>query len=195
MDSNPMRLDLKTVLPTFIPDKDDISLFLTMFERQMKLLNVPADFWVSHLIGVLPSWLKELEIDSFETLKDLIIADQIKKGCPPDYKNHFLDIWEILNDPVVLAEKLDSYENVKPSSQKLTKLSNSRFSRNTGNPEFRKSPSFKVEKNVSGNHNSAFANSSYMPARNTNTGFYPPISCYGCGNPGFIKSKCPKCSL
>ncbi|GFX42991.1 retrovirus-related Pol polyprotein from transposon 412 [Trichonephila clavipes] len=217
MDSNPMRLDLKTVLPTFIPDKDDISLFLTMFERQMKLLNVPADFWVSHLIGVLPSdigrnriiprgkisfelrtffegWLKELDIDSFETLKDLIIADQIKKRCPPDYKNHFLDTWEVLNDPVVLAEKLDSYENVKPSSQKLTKLSNSRFSRNTGNPEFRKSHSFKVEKNVSGNHNSAFANPSYIPARNTNTGFHPPISCYGCGNPGIIKSKCPKCS-
>ncbi|GFY35259.1 retrovirus-related Pol polyprotein from transposon 297 [Trichonephila clavipes] len=33
-----------------------------------------------------------------------------------------------------------------------------------------------------------------MPAWNTNTGFHPPISCYGCGNPGFIKSKCPKCS-
>ncbi|GFT92138.1 retrovirus-related Pol polyprotein from transposon 17.6 [Trichonephila clavipes] len=95
----------------------------------------------------------------------------------------------------MLAEKLDSYENVKPSSQKLTKLSNSRFSRNTGNPEFRKSHSFKVEKNISGNHNSAFANPSYMPAQNTNTGFHPPISCYGCGNPGFIKSKCPKCSL
>ncbi|GFV86058.1 putative RNA-directed DNA polymerase from transposon X-element [Trichonephila clavipes] len=138
-------------------------------------------------------WLKELEIDSFETLKDLIIADQIKKKCPPDYKNHFLDTWEILNDPVVLAEKLDSYENVKPSSQKLTKLSNSRFPRNTGNPEFRKSHPFKVEKNVSGNHNSAFANPSYMPARNTNTGFHP-LGCYGCGNPGFIKSKCPKCS-
>ncbi|GFS76369.1 transposon Ty3-I Gag-Pol polyprotein [Trichonephila clavipes] len=55
MDSNPMRLDLKKVLPTFIPDKDDISFFLTMFKRQMKLLNVPADFWVLHLIGVLPS--------------------------------------------------------------------------------------------------------------------------------------------
>ncbi|GFS90469.1 hypothetical protein TNCV_4096791 [Trichonephila clavipes] len=25
MDSSPMRLDLKTVLPTFIPDKDDTS--------------------------------------------------------------------------------------------------------------------------------------------------------------------------
>ncbi|GFU37472.1 retrovirus-related Pol polyprotein from transposon 412 [Trichonephila clavipes] len=168
MDSNPMRLDLKTVLPTFIPDKDDISLFLTMFERQMKLLNVPADFGnriiprgkisFFELRTFFEGWLKKLDIDSFETLKDLIIADQIKKRCPPDYKNHFLDTWEILNDPVVLAEKLDSYENVKPSSQKLTKLSNSRFSRNTGNPEFRKSHSFKVEKNVSGNHNSDFAN-------------------------------------
>ncbi|GFY73296.1 copia protein [Trichonephila inaurata madagascariensis] len=40
-----------------------------------------------------------------------------------------------------------------------------------------------------------FANPSYMPVQNTNTGCHPPISCYGCGNPGFIKSKCSKCSL
>ncbi|GFW17426.1 hypothetical protein TNCV_3240561 [Trichonephila clavipes] len=32
MNSSPMRLDLQTVLLTFIPGKDDISLFLTMFE-------------------------------------------------------------------------------------------------------------------------------------------------------------------
>ncbi|GFX87520.1 retrovirus-related Pol polyprotein from transposon 297 [Trichonephila clavipes] len=228
MDSNPMRLDLKTVLPTFIPDKDDISLFLTMCERQMKLLNVRADFWVSHLIGVLPSDIGRLiarepeemfrnyaHIHNILLQRFKLTADRFRvlfcrhqkqdhstwrgfffelRTFFEDYKNHFLDTWEILNDPVVLAEKLDSYENVKPSLQKLTKLSNSRFSRNTGNPEFRKSHSFKVEKNVSGNHNSAFANPSYMPARNTNTGFHPPISCYGCGNPGFIKSKCPKCS-
>ncbi|GFT26050.1 transposon Tf2-6 polyprotein [Nephila pilipes] len=28
-----------------------------------------------------------------------------------------------------------------------------------------------------------------------NTVCRPPISCYGCGNPGFIKAKYPKCSL
>ncbi|GFS31665.1 retrovirus-related Pol polyprotein from transposon 17.6 [Trichonephila inaurata madagascariensis] len=55
MDSSLMRLDLKTMLPSFIPDTFDMSLFLSMFERQMKLLNVPADFWVSHLMRVLPS--------------------------------------------------------------------------------------------------------------------------------------------
>ncbi|GFY45453.1 hypothetical protein TNIN_203951 [Trichonephila inaurata madagascariensis] len=26
-------------------------------------------------------------------------------------------------------------------------------------------------------------------------GCYSPVSCYGCGKPGFIKSKYPKCSL
>lgn len=180
-DLNQMRIDIKTVLPIFVPEKDDMSLFLTMFERQMKLLNVSPDFWVSHLIGILPNeicklvaredeatfkdyshirnillqrfkltaerfrilfsrhqkrdnctwkdfyfelrnyfegWLSELEITSFDKLKELIIADQIKRKCPPDYKNHYLDGWEKLNDPVLLAEKLDIYENVKPSFQK-----------------------------------------------------------------------------
>ncbi|GFY55275.1 transposon Ty3-I Gag-Pol polyprotein [Trichonephila inaurata madagascariensis] len=55
MNSRSMRLDLKTLLPTFIPDKDNISLLLTICKRQMKILNVPADFWVSHLIGIIPS--------------------------------------------------------------------------------------------------------------------------------------------
>ncbi|GFW21781.1 uncharacterized protein TNCV_2575151 [Trichonephila clavipes] len=31
-----------------------------------------------------------------------------------------------------------------------------------------------------------------MPARNIDTGCHSPVSCYDCGNPGFIKSKCPK---
>ncbi|GBM20240.1 hypothetical protein AVEN_216659-1 [Araneus ventricosus] len=33
IDTNPMRFDLKTVLPTFNPDTDDMTLFLTIFER------------------------------------------------------------------------------------------------------------------------------------------------------------------
>ncbi|GBN87954.1 hypothetical protein AVEN_128544-1 [Araneus ventricosus] len=33
IDTNPTRFDLKTVLPTFNPDTDDMTLFLTMFER------------------------------------------------------------------------------------------------------------------------------------------------------------------
>ncbi|GFU60951.1 retrovirus-related Pol polyprotein from transposon 412 [Trichonephila clavipes] len=137
MDSSPMRLDLKPVFPTFIPDKDDISLFLTMFERQMKLLSVPAEFWVSHLIGVIPNdigkFIAKEPKEMFRNyahipnislqrlskrIRNLEISHHSRsnKKCPTYYKNHFLDTWEKLNDPVVLAEKLDSYENVKSSS-------------------------------------------------------------------------------
>ncbi|GFU78240.1 transposon Tf2-8 polyprotein [Trichonephila clavipes] len=160
------------------PGPPSVKKFETLMSATKVMLTI---FWDASSVLYTEFLTKGLMVNSDSTPNK-------KKRCSPDYKNHFLDTWEILKDPVVLAEKLDSYENVKPSSQKLTKLSNSRFSRNTGNPEFRKSHSFKVEKNVSGNHNSAFANPSYMPARNTNTGFHPPISCYGCGNPGFIKS-------
>ncbi|GFU36005.1 transposon Tf2-6 polyprotein [Nephila pilipes] len=35
-----------------------------------------------------------------------------------------------------------------------------------------------------------------MQSQNVNnTACRPPISCYGCGYPGFIKAKCPKCQL
>ncbi|GFV49669.1 transposon Ty3-I Gag-Pol polyprotein [Trichonephila clavipes] len=68
MDSNPMRLDLKAVLPTFIPDKDDISLFLTMFERQIKLLIVPVNFWIFHLIGIIPSDICRLIVGEPEAM-------------------------------------------------------------------------------------------------------------------------------
>ena len=265
IDSNSLRFDLKSVLPTFVPDKDDMSIFLVTFERQMKLLNVSKDMWVSHLIGVLPSdvakliarepeemfgnyphirnvllqrfkltaerfrilfsrhqkhdnstwkdfyfelrnyfegWLTELDINSFDKLKDLIIADQIKKKCPQEYRNHYLDGWEKLNDPVVLSEKLDLFENINSSSKKLTNNSKPReifkppVSRNTSTQEFRKKQFTKIENpDVSNNQRSSSSNSKYMTSRNViSTDNRPPISCYGCGAPGFIKAKCPKCS-
>ncbi|GFU43040.1 transposon Tf2-6 polyprotein [Nephila pilipes] len=49
---------------------------------------------------------------------------------------------------------------------------------------------------MSGNHNSTSVDSRCIQSQNVNsTACLPPISCYGCGNPGFIKAKCPKCSL
>ncbi|GBM21864.1 hypothetical protein AVEN_32852-1 [Araneus ventricosus] len=51
------------------------------------------------------SWLDELEIKTLEDLKALIISDQMKKKCGPDYKNHFLIEWLELNEPLILAEK------------------------------------------------------------------------------------------
>ncbi|GFT54658.1 uncharacterized protein TNCV_2490781 [Trichonephila clavipes] len=52
-------------------------------------------------------WIKELKITTLDQLKSLIIADQIKKKkLQQILKEHFLDIWADLNDPLELAEKL-----------------------------------------------------------------------------------------
>ncbi|GFX35259.1 uncharacterized protein TNCV_100661 [Trichonephila clavipes] len=135
------KIELKKLLPTFNPEVDNMDLFLTLFERQIKLLDLGEDLWVPYiyLIGALPSdvtsliarepeekcrdyshsrgmllqrfklttekfwelfsrhrkspngtwkdyyfeirayfegWLTELKIDSFDGLKNLMIADQ-----------------------------------------------------------------------------------------------------------------------
>ncbi|GFT33470.1 retrovirus-related Pol polyprotein from transposon 17.6 [Trichonephila clavipes] len=41
-------------MPKFNLKNDDISLFLELFERQAKVLQLPKDQWVTYLIGVLP---------------------------------------------------------------------------------------------------------------------------------------------
>ncbi|GFU56901.1 transposon Tf2-8 polyprotein [Trichonephila clavipes] len=153
-----------------------MDLFLTLFERQMKLFDLGEDLWVPYLIGALPSdatsliarepdekcrdyshirgmllqrfkltaekfrelfsrhrkspngtwkdyyfeirayfegWLKELKIDSFDGLKNLMIADQMKKKCSPECKEHYLDIWEELISPEMLADKLEAFDNIR----------------------------------------------------------------------------------
>ncbi|GFX45874.1 uncharacterized protein TNCV_3607351 [Trichonephila clavipes] len=49
------KIELKKLLPTFNPEVDNMDLFFTLFERQMKLLDLGEDLWVPYLIGVLPS--------------------------------------------------------------------------------------------------------------------------------------------
>ncbi|GFS99393.1 retrovirus-related Pol polyprotein from transposon 297 [Trichonephila clavipes] len=163
-----------------------MGLYLAIFERQVKFLNIPENTLTTYLIGSLPpdiaqliaredeydvqnyekkknpdstwrdfyfelssyfeGWIKELKITMFDQLKILIIADQIKRKTPANIKEHFLDIWADLNDPLELAEKLDAYGNLRPGMK-----------------------SYKTE------------------GRN-------PRQCNGCGPPGVVKSKCPTCT-
>ncbi|GFV84073.1 uncharacterized protein TNCV_3037351 [Trichonephila clavipes] len=156
------KIELKKLLPTFNPEVDNMDLFLTLFERQMKILDLGEDLWVPYLISALPSdvtsliarepeekcrdyshiqgmllqrfkltaekfrelfsrhrkspngtwkdyyfeirayfegWINELKNDSFDGLKNLMIADQMKKRCSPECKEYYLDIWEELISP------------------------------------------------------------------------------------------------
>ncbi|GBN97187.1 hypothetical protein AVEN_212494-1 [Araneus ventricosus] len=171
--------------------------FRLLFSQHRKATDSTWKDFFFELRTYFEGWLSELEISSFDKLKELIIADQIKKKCPPEYKNHYLDIWETLNDPVTLAEKLDLYENIKSPYQKVIKNPKSqewyklKFARNAGSQNLKNSQFTKFEKTDStSTHKNTISNSSSMLSRNVDNSVY----CSGCGYPGFIKSKCPKCS-
>ncbi|GFW92231.1 uncharacterized protein TNCV_3541171 [Trichonephila clavipes] len=233
------KIELKKLLPTFNPEVDNMDLFLTLFERQMKLLDLGLDLWVPYLIGALPSdvtsliarepeekcrdyshirgillqrfkltaeklrelfsrhrkssngtwkdyyfeirayfevWLNELKIYSFDGLKNLMIADQMKKKCFPECKEHYLDIWEELISPEMLVDKLEAFDFLPSGPRRYVKASETV---NDGRQvSFRK-----AERPPKREYSHQVPNERY------------PLRCYGCEKQGVIKSRCPTCNL
>ncbi|GFX95209.1 uncharacterized protein TNCV_848001 [Trichonephila clavipes] len=237
------KIELKKLLPTFNPEVDNMGLFLTLFERQMKLLDLGEVLWVPYLIGALPSdvtsliarepeekcryyshirgmllqrfklttekfrelfsphrkspngtwkdyyfeirayfegWLNESKIDSFDGLKNLMIADQMKKRCSPECKEHYLDIWAELISPEMLADKLEAFDNTRrslPSGPrkyvKASEIVNDGRQVSFRKPE--RPPKIEYSHQVPNERS--------------------PLRCYGCGKQGVIKSTCPTCNL
>ncbi|GBM73158.1 hypothetical protein AVEN_30046-1 [Araneus ventricosus] len=172
------RREIKHLMQKFDSQNTDISLYLTLFERQTRAAGIEEEDWVSQLISLLPlelaqiiikepeeqmreytnvkkvlsdrfkmkpetfrvkftqhqrrpgalwkelvfelrnyfdGWVDGLNVKDFKGLKDLMIADQLKRSVSSEVKDHFLDEWGELIDPLVLAGKLDQYESVRGS--------------------------------------------------------------------------------
>ncbi|GFT42205.1 retrovirus-related Pol polyprotein from transposon 297 [Trichonephila clavipes] len=165
------KLELNRTIPRFNSKEDEMGLYLTIFERQAKFLNIPENTRTAYLIGSLPP----------------DIAQLIAREDEEDAQNcEKVD----LNDPLELAEKLDAYDNLRPgmksnSNQTLKKKE-----------EFRKPFPLKKNQPVAGSHEYHLSGPSRTVPRfpSYKTEGRNPIKCYGCGTPGVIKSKCPKCT-
>ena len=57
-------------------------------------------------------WLMGLDLIDFESLKKLIIIDQLKRQVPSMIWENFIYLWPKLIKASELAEKLDDYDNV-----------------------------------------------------------------------------------
>ncbi|XP_035229745.1 uncharacterized protein LOC118201708 [Stegodyphus dumicola] len=167
--------------------------FRQMFSQHRNSAEITWKDFAFELKSYFEGWIKELNISSFEQqLQNLIIADQIKKRTPPEVREHFVDSLSEINNPFELAEKLDYYENVRLDMKKngSSKAKKSYCKENIKFVPERKSKT-NNPKNVNQIKNTNIDNSkftNYRQERKTS------IHCYGCGYPGFIQSKCPKCN-
>ncbi|GFV79579.1 hypothetical protein TNCV_2929631 [Trichonephila clavipes] len=61
----------------------------------------------------LDGWISGSNVETFDQLRELIIADQIKKSAPYELREHFLDEWSTFNSLAEIAEKFEEYESVR----------------------------------------------------------------------------------
>ncbi|GFW71154.1 retrovirus-related Pol polyprotein from transposon 297 [Trichonephila clavipes] len=100
------KLELIRIIPRFNSKEDEMGLYLTIFKRQAKFLNIPEKTWTAYLIGSLLPDITQLIAREDED----DAQNYEKRKIPAHIKEHFLDIWEDLNDPLELAENLDAYD-------------------------------------------------------------------------------------
>ncbi|GFT21191.1 retrovirus-related Pol polyprotein from transposon 297 [Trichonephila clavipes] len=137
------KLELNRIIPRFNSKEDEMGLYLTIFERQVKFLNIPEKTWTAYLIGSLPPDIAQLIAREDED--DAQNYEKIKRKTPANIKEHFLDIWADLNDPLELAEKLDAYDSLRPG---MKNNPNQTFKKK----EFKKPFPIKKSQPVGGSH-------------------------------------------
>ncbi|GFV02118.1 SCAN box domain-containing protein [Trichonephila clavipes] len=85
------------------------------FYRHQKSAEKSWRNYAHELNSYFTEWIAELQVKTFEQLKDLLITEQLKYRVPAEVREHFLDDWIKLKTPYELAEKLDEYESIKQS--------------------------------------------------------------------------------
>ncbi|GFV97435.1 retrovirus-related Pol polyprotein from transposon 412 [Trichonephila clavipes] len=183
-----------------------------MFSRHTKdHVKTWRDFYFD-LQTYFDGWLKESKVTTLEELKDFIVADQIKKKTPQDYKDHFLDQWCNWNNPLQLVDKLDSYEEVKNMRNKNNKNFSWKQKEMNSSPwrsNYTQNPKLSYEHSLSG-FPSQSRQETGIPSNSRRNPISKdripekkivdtkedrtPVSCYGCGAPGIIRSRCHTCN-
>ncbi|GFX46348.1 transposon Tf2-8 polyprotein [Trichonephila clavipes] len=109
-----------------------------------------------------------------------MIADQMKKRCSPECKEHYLDIWEELISPEMLTDKLEAFDNIRRSLPSGPRRH------------------VKASETVNDERQVSFRKPERPPKREYShqvPNERSPLRCYRCGKRGVIKSKCPTCNL
>ncbi|GFW41409.1 transposon Tf2-8 polyprotein [Trichonephila clavipes] len=183
------KIELKKLLLTFHPEVENMDLFLTLIERQMKLLDLGEDLWVPYLIGALPSDVTSLiarepeeKCRDYSHIRGMLLqrfnitAEKFRELFSRHRKSPngtWKDYFEIRAyfDGGLNEHKIDSFDGMKNLM-----IANQRKKRCS--PECKK-PERHPKREYS----------HQVPNERS------PLRCYGCGKQGVIKSRCPTCNF
>ncbi|GFT79271.1 uncharacterized protein TNCV_879751 [Trichonephila clavipes] len=154
--------------------------FQEWFSRQRKSSNGTWKDYYFEIRAYFEGWLNELKIDSFDGLNNFMITYQMKKRCSPECKEHYLDIWEELISPEMLADKLEAFDNIRRSLP-------------CGPRRY-----VKASEIVNDGRQVSFRKPEHTPKREYShqvPNERSPLRCCGRGKQGVIKSRFPTCKL
>ncbi|GFS75250.1 retrovirus-related Pol polyprotein from transposon 17.6 [Trichonephila clavipes] len=202
------KTNIQHLVPRFV-ENSDISTYLKIFERQCEQVNIGEVDYVTHLLPMLPIDISHIilrepkdKLENYQHIKHVLLQrfklsaesfrmkfsthqkqPELKKRVAKEVKEHFVDIWGDIKSSSELVQKLDDYEVArgKTSNHKVLPDVRRTYFHSKINKQIRTVDKAKEEPRKS------FRGRSQFESRN-------PLSCYGCGKPGYIKSKCPDCN-
>ncbi|GBN01224.1 hypothetical protein AVEN_149562-1 [Araneus ventricosus] len=146
---------------------------------------------IFELRNYLEGWLDGIKVNDFETLKNLMITDQVKRRVSPEVKDHFLDEWGKIVDPSELAGKLDEYESVRSARKQHFPKALERKPTENIKPV---SPKRELKGKPLGNSGPQFWKNSTPKGnwRNENFERRKPAACYICHSTEHLRPNCPQ---
>ncbi|XP_055932090.1 uncharacterized protein LOC129962368 [Argiope bruennichi] len=136
------------------------------------------------LRSFLEEWLDGVNVKDFESLKDLMVVDQIKRRVGNEVREHLVDTWTKIWSSSKLADLLDDYDGVRRNSKTGHIPSNDR-KRTNGN--FEKKTPIAHDKNA--------VNIDYKrpsSTRNWKQEHSDRRQCFECGSSQHLRVQCPK---
>ncbi|XP_055932981.1 uncharacterized protein LOC129963003 [Argiope bruennichi] len=135
------------------------------------------------LRSFLEEWLDGVNVTDFDSLKDLMVVDQMKRRVGNEVREHFVDTWTKISSSSKLADLLDDYDGVRRSSKTGHIPSNGR-TRVNGN--FEKRNPIVHDKNA--------MNTDYKrpsSPRNWKQERSDRRQCFECGSSQHLRAQCP----
>ncbi|GFU91961.1 uncharacterized protein TNCV_3765861 [Trichonephila clavipes] len=187
------KINIQLLIPRFV-ETSDISPYLKIFERQREQVNIGEVDYVTHLlpksnIEISHISLREPKekLENYQHIKQVLLQ-RFKLSAESfrlKFSAHQKQPETLWKGFAYSVQKLDDYEVARGKTSNYKVLPD--VKRTSSPSKLNKQISTRTVDKAKEAPRISFGEPSQLERRT-------PLSCYGCGKPGYIKSKCPDCN-